>query len=264
MKIAIMTDLEGTAGVTSFQHETYPEGRHHVLARQLAMAEVNAAIDGFLETGCDDVLVIDGHGPGGLWFEHMHPAAKMLHGRPVAPRSVRDAVLKEYDVTVIIGQHAMSGVASSNLNHTQSSRSIYSITLNGQPVGEIAQWTLYHGAFGMPLIYLSGEEAACAEAQALVPGITTVAVKKGLSRESAVSVSKERARELIRAGAIKAVEQHRAQPVAPLVWQGPFVLEKRYFHTHEADRYDGVANVERLDGQTVRITGDDIQQIVYA
>jgi len=182
----------------------------------------------------------------------------------VAPRSVRDAVLRDYDATVIIGQHAMSGVATSNLNHTQSSRSIYSITLNGKPIGEIAQWTLYHGAFGMPLIYLTGEEDACAEAEALVPGITTVAVKKGLSRESAVSVSKEKARSLIRAGAVRAVEQHRAQPVAPLVWEGPFVLEKRYFHTHDVDRYDGAADAQRIDGQTVRITGDDVRKVIYA
>ncbi|MBT6146316.1 MAG: hypothetical protein HOH74_12840 [Gemmatimonadetes bacterium] len=264
MKIAIMTDLEGTAGVTSFHEQTYPDGRHHVLARQLAMAEVNAAVEGFLEAGCDDVLIIDGHGPGGLWFEHMHPEARMLHGRPAAPRSVRDTVLQDYDVTVIVGQHAMSGVPTSNLNHTQSSRSIDSLSLNGKPIGEIAQWTLYHGAVGMPLILLTGETAACAEAEALVPGITTVAVKQGLSRESAVSVSKEKARALIRAGAIRAVEQHRARPVEPLLWEGPYVLVKRYFHTHEADRYDGMANAERLDGQTVRITGDDIRQVLYA
>ena len=90
MKIALMTDLEGTAGVTSFSQETYPEGRDHILARRLAMAEVNAAVDGFLEAGAEDVLIIDGHGPGGLWFEDMHPEARMLHGRPPAPRSVRD------------------------------------------------------------------------------------------------------------------------------------------------------------------------------
>ena len=209
MKIALMTDLEGTAGVTSFSQETYPEGRDHILARRLAMAEVNAAVDGFLEAGAEDVLIIDGHGPGGLWFEDMHPEARMLHGRPPAPRSVRDSVLQDYDVTAIIGQHAMSGVATSNLNHTQSSRSIYGLTLNGNPIGEIAQWALYHGAMGLPMIYLTGEEDACAEAEALIPGITTVAVKKGLSRESAVSVSKEKARALIRAGAIAALQAHR-------------------------------------------------------
>ncbi|HCL27935.1 MAG TPA: hypothetical protein DIC52_05840 [Candidatus Latescibacteria bacterium] len=264
MKVAIMTDLEGTAGVTSFHDETYPEGRHHVLARQLAMAEVNAAVDGFLEAGCDDVLIIDGHGPGGLWFEHMHPEAKMLHGRPVAPRSVRDSVLKEYDATVIIGQHAMSGIATSNLNHTQSSRSIYSITLNDRPIGEIAQWALYHGAFGIPLIYLTGEEDACTEAEQLVHGIKTVAVKKGLSRESAISISKEKARELIREGARQAIEAHRTTPLPPLVWEGPFVLEKRFFHTHDADRYDTVAGTERIDGQTIRITGEDIRQVIYS
>ncbi|HJP32228.1 MAG TPA: M55 family metallopeptidase [Candidatus Latescibacteria bacterium] len=264
MRIAIMTDLEGTAGVTSFQHETYPEGRDHILARKLAMAEVNAAVDGFLHAGCSDLLVIDGHGPGGLWYEDMHPEARMLHGRPVAPRSVRDAVLQDYDVTAIIGQHAMSGVATSNLNHTQSSRAIYSITLNDRPIGEIAQWALCHGAFDMPLIYLTGEEDACAEAAELVPGITTVAVKRGLSRESAISISKEKARSLIREGATRAVEHHRAEPIPPLVWEGPFVLEKRYFHTHDADRYDGVAGAERIDGQTVRITGQNIGDVIYA
>ncbi|MDP6019609.1 MAG: M55 family metallopeptidase, partial [Candidatus Latescibacteria bacterium] len=83
------------------------------------------------------------------------------------------------------------------------------------PIGEIAQWALYHGAMGLPMIYLTGEEDACAEAEALIPGITTVAVKKGLSRESAVSVSKEKARALIRAGAIAALQAHRDTPVAP-------------------------------------------------
>jgi hypothetical protein len=43
----------------------------------------------------------------------MHPEASMLHGRPTAPRSVRDSVLQDYDVTAIVGQHAMSGVATS-------------------------------------------------------------------------------------------------------------------------------------------------------
>jgi D-amino peptidase len=264
MKVVIMTDLEGTAGVTSFQHETYETGRYHDQAKRLAMAEVNAAVDGFLEAGCDDVLIFDGHGSGGLWYEEMHPEAKLLHGRPVAPRSVRDALMQEYDVTAIVGQHAMSGVAGSNLNHTQSSRSIYGLTLNGRPIGEIAQWALYLGALGLPLIYLTGEEAACSEAQGLVPGLTTVAVKRGLSRESAVSVSKEKARAWIRDGARRAVESQRTAPLPPLAWDGPFVLEKRYFHTHEADRYDGVAHAERLDGQTVRITGDDIMQVLYA
>jgi D-aminopeptidase len=86
----------------------------------------------------------------------------------------------------------MSGVATSNLNHTQSSHSIFGLTLNGNPIGEIAQWALYHGAMGLPMIYLTVEEDACSEAEALISGITTVAVKKGLSRESAVSVRKRK------------------------------------------------------------------------
>jgi D-amino peptidase len=264
MKVAIMTDLEGTAGVVSFASETYDSGRYHDRAKRLAMAEVNAAVDGFLAAGCDDVLIVDGHGSGGLSFEDMHPEAKMLHGRPVAPRSVWRDVMAEYDVTAIVGQHAMAGVADSNLNHTQSSQAIYSVTLNGHPIGEIAQWALYHGAAGLPLIYLTGEEAACREVEALIPQVTTVSVKRGLSRESAISISKEKARDRIRVGARQAVESHELSPVASLAWEGPFVLEKKYFHSHHVDRYDGAANAERLDGTTVRITGEDIRDVIYA
>jgi hypothetical protein len=45
---------------------------------------------------------------------------------------------------------------------------------------------------------------------------------------------------------------------------GALCARKRYFHTHDVDRYDGVAHPERIDGQTVRITGDDIRQVIYA
>ena len=133
MKIVLMTDLEGVAGVTSFADQGYADGKHHEAAKKLLTAEVNAAVDGLLAVGIDDVLVIDGHGPGGISFEDLHPAAKLMHGRPLAPAATRRAVIEQYDVCGIIGQHAMAGVAAGNLAHTQSSRAIDSYTLNGRP-----------------------------------------------------------------------------------------------------------------------------------
>lgn len=263
MKVFMGTDLEGVAGVVSFTEQTYSDGRYNDAAKRLLTAEVNAAVEGLVSAGVEDVLVSDGHGPGAIWFEDLHPAASLLHGRPVALRAVCDAVIAGYDVCVMIGQHAMAGVATGNLSHTQSSRSIDCYTLNGKKIGEIAQFALYYGALGLPLIFVSGDEAACAEAEALIPGITTVAVKKGLSRESAISLSAVEARRRIREGIELAIERQESEPLPPLRWEGPFVLEKRFFYTHHADAAASQPGVERVDSQTVRLYGESIMDIIY-
>ncbi len=257
------TDLEGVAGVVSFEDQAYADGKYYEAAKRLLTAEVNAAVEGALAAGAEEVLVIDGHGAGGICFEELHPKARLLHGRPLAPPSVLREVYAGYDVAAIVGQHAMAGVADGNLNHTQSSRTIDYYKLNGRPIGEIAQCALYFGALGLPLIFLSGDEAACREAEELIPGITTVAVKKGLSRCSAISLSAAEARRRIREGMALALRRQQEEPLPPLRWEGPFVLEKRFFHTHVADRAASQPGVERVDAQTVRLRGDDILELIY-
>jgi D-amino peptidase len=263
MKVLMMTDLEGVAGVVTFENDSYPTGKYYEEAKRLLTAEVNAAVEGLLAAGAEDVLVLDMHGPGGIWFPDLHPAAKLMHGRPLAPQAVRDAVYLTYDVSVIVGQHALAGVADGNLAHTQSSRHVDAYTLNGKVIGEIAQWVLYCGALGLPVIFLSGDHAACAEIEDLVPGVTTAAVKRGLSRTSAISLSKEAARALIRKQSQAALERHLAHPVPPLVWDPPYVLEKRYFHTDTADAAAAQPGVERVDDQTVCIRADNVLDLIY-
>lgn len=263
MKVLMMTDIEGCAGVVSFEMDSYPTGKYYEAAKKLLTAEVNAAVHGLVEAGVEEVLVLDMHGPGGIAFEDLKAPAKVMHGRPLGPRAVRDEVMKEYDTAVIVGQHAMAGTSDGDLAHTQSSKAIDGIRLNGKNIGEIAQFALDVGAMGIPVILLTGDEAACREAEEFIPGITTVAVKRGIGRNSAISLSAEESRRRIRAGAKAAVLKHRRKPVKPLVWKGPFVLEKRFFHTDVADQCAGAPDIERVDSQTVRIKGDDIRKIVY-
>ncbi|MBV7333328.1 M55 family metallopeptidase [Chloroflexi bacterium TSY] len=263
MKVFMVTDMEGVAGVVSFAQQSYPDGQYYEQAKKLETAEVNAAVDGLLDVGINDILVWDGHGAGGINFEDLHAAAKLLHGRPSPPWSRLNEVIAEYDVCVMIGQHARAGVPTSNQNHTQNSRTIDHYKLNGKPIGEIAQIALYFGSFGLPLIFLSGEEDACREAQDLVDGITTVSVKRGLGRGSAISLSAQEARIRIRTGIKQAIKKQRTEPILPVVWQGPFVLEKRYFHTDSADSAASQPGVERVDSQTVRLQSDEIREIIY-
>jgi D-amino peptidase len=264
MKIYMMTDLEGVAGVTTFYKDTTPEGPYYAQARKLLTAEINAVIEGLLSEGVEEVLVGDWHGPGAVNFAELHPRALLLHGRPMAPFSALNEATRHYDALVIVGQHAMAGTVDGNMNHTQSSMSIDSYKLNGRPIGEIAQAALYQGSFGQPLIFLSGDEAACREAEALVPGIVTTAVKKGVARNCAISCSAQEAARRLREGAAEAVRRHRQTPVAPLRWDPPYVLEKKYFHTDSADQAATHPLAERVDSQTVRLRSNELRAIIYA
>jgi D-amino peptidase len=265
MKAFVMTDLEGVAGVVSFADQTTPESRYGEHARKLLTAEINACVLGLLESGASDVLVLDGHGAGGVVFEELHPDARLIHGRPLAPEWRE--MIQGMDVALMVGQHAMAGTPRGNLNHTQDSRSITSYTLNGKLIGETAQFALFAGSYGVPLIFLSGDEAACREAEDLVPGITTAAVKKGLGRNSAVSLSAPRSREVIQGGVRRAVTRHRSGPITPLRWPGPYVLEKRFFSTDHVETYRELAlanpSIEIVDSLTVRIRSDDIRAIIF-
>ena len=264
MKVLIGTDIEGVAGVVSFSLQTELDSRYYEAARKLLTAEVNAAVEGLLEAGATDILISDGHGPGAVHFESLHPKAKLLHGRPCAPTDMRNEIYGAYDVSIMIGQHAMAGTRDGNLNHTQDSSSVDYYKLNGKLIGEIAQWALLCGALGIPTIFLSGDDAACKEAKELINGIETVAVKQGLGRNSAISLSAQAAAEKIRTGTAMALKKYITRPAKPFALNGPFVLEKRFFHTDTADAVCKDSRYKRIDSQTVQISSDNILDIIYA
>jgi D-amino peptidase len=164
----------------------------------------------------------------------------------------------------MIGQHAMAGTERGNLNHTQCSTSIEYYKLNGKPIGELAQWALCAGAYDVPLIFVSGDEATGVEARDLIPGICTATVKVGLSRTSAISCSIAESYRRIREGLKQALQQHRKTPIIPLRWESPFILEKRYFHSGIVDGYASNPRAKIVDPLTVQLHSNNILDIIYA
>jgi D-amino peptidase len=258
----MMTDLEGVAGVVSFTDQAYADAPYLERARSLLTAEVNSAVEGLLEAGAEDVVVMDGHGAGAVVFEEMHEKASLIHGRPLPPTWIDEVAGN--DAVIFVGQHAMAGVASGNMNHTQNSRGITHIKINDRLIGEFGQFTLLAGTCGVPAIFLSGDEAACREAEELVPEIVTVSVKRGIGRTAAVTLSGPEAQRRIREGVIRALEKHRKTPVEPLRMTGPYVLEKRYFSTDLPEKYKNRSDVTFIDPLTVQITGENLRDIIYA
>jgi len=204
MKIYVITDLEGPAMVFSFDQTRLPEATERIAqAKRFLTREVNACVDGILDVdAAAEVVVLDGHGSGGIDYELFHEQAQLIAGY----RRPSFACLDEtYDALFFVGQHAMAGTPAAPLAHTQSSRTIEYYRLNGELIGEFAQHAILAGTlFGVPTAFLSGDDKAVAEAQTLAPALVGVVTKVGLGLEAARSVSPRRAQKLIRAGAAEA------------------------------------------------------------
>ncbi len=192
MRVYIMTDMEGVAGVTGFEDFVSRESRYYEVGRELTTGEVSAAVEGALIAGATEVLVVDGHGAGAINPRLLHPAARLLVGGGY-PFGLDSG----FDCALIIGQHAKAGTLDGHLWHTQT-LDWHDCTINGVSVGEMGEMMLLAAEYGVPTVAVSGDTAACREAQSLVPGLATAAVKQGLNRSAAIHLHPEVARRLIR------------------------------------------------------------------
>jgi len=221
MKVFIMTDLEGVAGVQDSSNWCLEEGRYYAKARELLTMEVNTAIEGFLAGGAKEVLVADGHGPGAINPEQLHMQAELVRNWPAGKTGTFCMDDREFDFIAFVGQHPMAGTVGGHLCHT-GNMGVIEQSINGIVVGEYGDLVLLATELGIRTILATGCEAFCREARALVPGIETVAVKRGTQttpgnhlpkdayrqhNKSAIHLHPEEARRRIKAGAQKAIER---------------------------------------------------------
>jgi len=223
-RILIVTDLEGSGGVNDAEEQLLPGQRRYIESRRILIGEVNAAVEGALKAGATEVVVWDGHdGSRTLSVEDIHRGAKLLQGRPTPANYYLSDKL--YDGIMFIGQHAMAGARNGVLAHSQSF-SVKRIAINGNEVGEIGQIAAIGGHFGIPVIMLAGDQAACSEILALQPKAATVAVKRLAGKASTLSLSHEAARQQIEQAAQTAVAH--AREYAPWKIAGPVEMTIEY------------------------------------
>jgi D-amino peptidase len=217
MRIYLMTDLEGVAGVLNFEDWCAPDSRYYEMAKRFLTEEVNAAVDGFFAGGASHVVVADGHGHGGINPELLDHRAQLMRGWTGFPLNLDGS----YDAVAWVGQHAKASTEYAHLAHTQNF-SYIDLSVNGISIGELGQFAMCASELGVPSIFASGDEALTKEATALIPGIETVSVKRGIVQGTAgelstpsymrrnypaVHLSPKRARELIRSGAQRAIQR---------------------------------------------------------
>ena len=177
MKLFIAIDLEGISGVVS-EADTAREGAAAQRARVHMRADLDAVLDGCAAGGAGEVVVCDAHDDGRNLDPAGLPDAVRLVGGSPTPLSMLEGLGPDCDGALFVGYHARAGTAAAVLEHTWNYK-IFAVTVGDLEVGEFGLGALLAGHFGVPALYLSGDDKAAAEARALVPGIVTTVVKTG-------------------------------------------------------------------------------------
>lgn len=244
MRILIGGDIEGIATACDWDsispgHPDYERNRVQYTK------EMNAAIAGAFDAGATEVYVRDGHGGNkALVPELLDRRAFHIKGRCSEDfRAMILTIEKGYDAVLFLGYHAKAGTADGVMCHTMA-RAVDEFTLNGISLPEMGYNALVAGMYDVPVVYLSGDEAACRQAAELFGGIVTTAVKKGLSRCSAICLHPEVACERIRSDVKNALTKgHRCI----YRMDGPYTMFCSIKRTYDAPNIEKTLHTDSLE-----------------
>jgi D-amino peptidase len=263
MKILIAADMEGITGVVNWDqvNSSHPEYQRF---RRLMTADVNAAIRGAFESGAAQVVVSDGHGYGrNILIEELDERARLNSGTP-APLSMVQGVDDGVDGVLYVGYHARIGSPNAILEHTWSDERVANLYLNGQLTGEIGLNAAVCGHFGVPVLMISGDQTACAEARTLLGEVETAVVKKASGRMAAELLPPAQAQALIQAAARSAVKRlAEGRAPQPLRLPAPVHMAVEFVQSEMADKAALLPGAKR-SGRCVEYSADDMVTIYAA
>lgn len=264
MKVYISADMEGVAGITASE-QTNPVGQpEYARSVQLMTGEVNAACEGALAAGATEIVVNDSHwNMRNIVHEQLPPAVRLIRGSP-KPFSMNEGIDPSFAAGAFLGYHAPGGMADGVLDHTYTDETIYEVRINGQACSEARINAAVAGCFGVPVVFISGDQSACADARTFLPWVETVQTKRAIGRYAADSLSPSAARDAIRTGMQHALQAGPSRKAAPYRFASPVTLELTLTTTAKTDVAALCPGSERVGGRTVRFAHDDFLSVFRA
>jgi D-amino peptidase len=253
LKVFISVDMEGVSGVVS-DDQASSTGKDYERFRRMMTAEANAAIEGAVDAGATHIVVNDSHGSHrNLLIEELRAPAELTSNN-VKPMGMMEGIDSSFDAVVFIGYHARAGSPVGVLAHTGSG-TIRDLRVNGKSVGEGGMNVYAAGAVGVPVVMVSGDQAAIAEVRELVPNVEGAQVKEALASSAARSLRPEEARKLIRESVARGIAK-RAE-IKPVAASKPVRFEVAFSQPTLALMAEQVPTVERIGADSVAFRIDD-------
>lgn len=256
MKILISADMEGATGVT-WPADCLPGTPQWERCRVMFTSDVNAAIAGFFDGGATEVLVNEAHmSMRNLLLEQLDERAQMLTGRHKALSMVEGVQHRDTDGIAFLGYHTGAG-DEGVLAHTYLGNSITGVFVDGVRASEGLLNSLVVAEYGTPVVLVTGDDRACADAQGYAPRAPAVAVKDYVSRYAAVCRPPARTAADIRAAATEATALAvRHEPAGPQ----PRRIEVEFDAEQLAGAATVVPGVEQIAERRVGYTAPDMYE----
>ncbi len=257
-RVFLSADMEGIAGVVTGE-QLGPQGFEYGRFRELMTEEVNAAIAAAREAGATEFVVADSHGNGqNLLVDKLPRDVTLVRAFP-RPLGMMQGIDDTFDGAIFIGYHSGTTNPEGVRAHTLSSATLADVRLNGVSFLEAGLNAALAGHFGVPVLAITGDEAAVKEASALVGGLEGGVVKWAFGFHSARTLMPEAARDVVRA-AVKRGMARRGE-IPPFRVPGPIELEVRFKNYRPAEVLSYLPGVRRADAHAVRFTARDMPEV---
>lgn len=257
-KVLISVDMEGITGVVTAD-QLGPTGFEYARFREFMTNEAMAAVDAAREAGATEIVVVDAHGNGeNLLIEKFAADVRVVRSWP-RPLMMMEGIDSSFSAAVFIGYHASTTSSQGVRAHTISSANLAAVLLNGVEMPEAGINAAIAGAFGVPVVAISGDDAAVAEAQRLIGPMEGAVVKRAISFHSANTLTPEAGRALVKER-VKAGLAKRGT-LRPYVLRGPIRLDITFKSYTPAEIVSYLPGVQRVNAHTIRFTGRDMIEV---
>jgi len=215
-RVLIVADVEGSSGCWNYAASCFMT-REWALACAEMTKDVQTVVQALLRAGVTDIIVKDFHRTGyNLLPEKIDHRARVDSGYALGPIPGMGDPGRAQAV-LFLGLHAASGT-NGFLPHTMTSR-LAEVRVNGAPLPEVSLFAALLAPYGIRPVFFSGCPAACRQAVAAIPGISTYSINKQKGPEG---FDAQAWRCGLAQGAVASLANHAARPLAE---KGPFNVE---------------------------------------
>ena len=159
LKVYISVDMEGVVGTVT-NDQLGPAGFEYARYREFMTREALAAVNAAKEAGATEILVSDSHGNGENLLIEMFPAdVRIIRSWPRRLQMMA-GIDETFDAAMFIGYHASTNNVRGVRAHTFSSARLTRVALNEKEVTEGAWNAAIAGHFKVPVVMISGDDAA--------------------------------------------------------------------------------------------------------
>jgi len=164
-----------------------------------------------------------------------------------------------FDGVIFLGYHASTTNPQGVRAHTFSSARLADVKLNNISMTEGSFNAAVAGHFNVPVIMVSGDDAAVKEVTSVIGDIEGAVVKWNYGFHSAKTMMPEAAYDLIREKVKAAMS--RIKTFKPYKVKTPVQLEVRFKNYRPSELLSYLSIVERTDSHSIRFMGKDMIEV---